>query len=176
MGLSRQEYWSGLSFPSPEDLSDPGIEPGSPSLQADSLPSELQGRSVKQSTHSYKGKWLLWNVLSKYIFKLWYSINHRLLWWLSGKETTCQNRRCGFNPSVGKIPWRRRWLLTPVFWPGELYGQRSLAVYSPWGRKRVGHDLLTTTTAINQSQYRQEKKKRNYTSYVNRSNLIQGTH
>ena len=40
MGFSRQEYWSGLPFPSPRNLSDPGIEPGSPALQADSLPSE----------------------------------------------------------------------------------------------------------------------------------------
>ena len=37
MGFSRQEYWSGLLFPSPGDLPDPGIEPGSPTLQADSL-------------------------------------------------------------------------------------------------------------------------------------------
>ena len=35
MGFPRQEYWSGLPFPSPEDLLDPGIEPGSPTLQAD---------------------------------------------------------------------------------------------------------------------------------------------
>ena len=41
MGFSRQEYWSGLPFPSPGDLPDSGIEPGSPALQADSLPSEL---------------------------------------------------------------------------------------------------------------------------------------
>ena len=40
MGFSRQEYWSGLPFSSPRDLPDPGIEPGSPTLQADSLPSE----------------------------------------------------------------------------------------------------------------------------------------
>ena len=40
MEFSRQEYWSGLPFPSPGDLPDPGIEPGSPTLQADSLPSE----------------------------------------------------------------------------------------------------------------------------------------
>ena len=40
MGFSRQESWSGLPFPSPEDLPDPGIEPGSPTVQADSLPSE----------------------------------------------------------------------------------------------------------------------------------------
>ena len=42
MGLSKQEYWSGLSFPSPGDLPDPGIEPRSPALQADSLQAEPQ--------------------------------------------------------------------------------------------------------------------------------------
>ena len=41
MGFSRQEHWSGLSFPSPGDLPDPGIEPRSPTLQADSLLTEL---------------------------------------------------------------------------------------------------------------------------------------
>ena len=45
MGFSRQEYWSGLPFPSPGDLPDPGIESGSPAFQADSLPSEPPGNS-----------------------------------------------------------------------------------------------------------------------------------
>ena len=40
MEFSRQEYWSALPFPSPGDLAKPGIEPGSPALQADALPSE----------------------------------------------------------------------------------------------------------------------------------------
>ena len=40
MGFSRQEYWSGLPFPSPGDLPNPGIEPGSPALEADALTSE----------------------------------------------------------------------------------------------------------------------------------------
>jgi len=40
MGFSRQEYWSGLSFPSSRDLTNPGIEPRSPALQTDSLPAE----------------------------------------------------------------------------------------------------------------------------------------
>ena len=40
MGFSRQEYWSGLPFPSPGDFPNPGIEPGSPALQEDALPSE----------------------------------------------------------------------------------------------------------------------------------------
>ena len=44
MAFSRQEYWSGLPFPSPGDLPDPGIKPGSPSLQADTLPSEPPGK------------------------------------------------------------------------------------------------------------------------------------
>ena len=45
MELSRQEYWSGLPFPSPGDLPNPGIEPRSPSLQADALPSEPPGKA-----------------------------------------------------------------------------------------------------------------------------------
>jgi len=39
---------------------------------------------------------------------------------------------------VGKMPWRREWLPTLVFLPGELHGQRSLAGYSPWGCKELG--------------------------------------
>ena len=41
-----QEYWSGWPIPSPGDLPDPGIEPGSPALQADSLPAEPQGKPL----------------------------------------------------------------------------------------------------------------------------------
>ena len=44
MGFSRQEYWSGLPFPSPGDLPDPGIEPRSPTLEAEALTSEPPGR------------------------------------------------------------------------------------------------------------------------------------
>ena len=44
MGFSRQECWSGLPFPPPGDLPDPGIEPGSPALRADALPSEPPGK------------------------------------------------------------------------------------------------------------------------------------
>ena len=44
MGFSREEYWSGLPFPSPGDLPDPGIEPGSPALRADALHSETPGK------------------------------------------------------------------------------------------------------------------------------------
>ena len=37
----------------------------------------------------------------------------------------------------GKMPWRREWLPTPVFLPGEFHGQKSLAGYSPWGHKQL---------------------------------------
>ena len=48
MGFSRQEYWSGLPFPSAGDLPYPGIEPRSPALQADALPSEPPGKPPKK--------------------------------------------------------------------------------------------------------------------------------
>ena len=51
------------------------------------------------------------------------------------KESACEGRKPGFDPWIGKIPWRRECLSTPVLWPGEFHGQRSLAGYSLWGHK-----------------------------------------
>ena len=48
-----------------------------------------------------------------------------------------QCRRTGFNPWVGKIPWRREWIPTPVFWPGEFHGWRLQSM----GSQKVGHNL-----------------------------------
>ena len=59
--------------------------------------------------------------------------------------------RCGrprFDLWIGKISWRREQLPTPVFLPGEYYGQRSLVGYSPWGR-RVRHNWVTNTSTFN---------------------------
>ena len=53
MGFSRQEYWSGVPFPYPGDHPNPGTEPRSPELQADSLPTELQGKSLTTIVCSY---------------------------------------------------------------------------------------------------------------------------
>ena len=53
------------------------------------------------------------------------------------KKVCLQCRRPGFNPWVGKIPWRRKWQPTPVFLSGKSHGQRSLAGYSPWGHKEL---------------------------------------
>ena len=55
--------------------------------------------------------------------------------WLIGKEFACQWRRCGFDPWVGKIPWRRKWQPIPVFVLGKSHAQRSRAGCSPWGCK-----------------------------------------
>ena len=63
------------------------------------------------------------------------------LWWL-------QHRRLGFNPWVGKISWRREWLPTPVFFPREFRGQRSLAGYSS-GSQRVGQYWVTNAFSLN---------------------------
>ena len=56
MEFSRPEYWSGLPFPSPGDLPNPGIEPRSPTLQADSLPAEPPGKPFVNHTYQYKFK------------------------------------------------------------------------------------------------------------------------
>ena len=53
MGFSKQEYWSGLPFPSPGDLSDPGIEPGFPALQANALTSEPPGKPQWKTKGAY---------------------------------------------------------------------------------------------------------------------------
>ena len=60
-----------------------------------------------------------------------------LPWWLRGLRICLQCRRPGFNPWVRKIPWRRQWLPTPIFSPGESLGQRSLEGYSPWSYKEL---------------------------------------
>ena len=78
-------------------------------------------------------------------FKYQYKIlirYYRPPWWLRGLRICLQCERPGFDPWVCKIPWRMERQPTPVFWPGEFHGQRSLAGYSAWCR-RVGHNWAT---------------------------------
>ena len=80
--------------------------------------------------------------------------------WLSGKESACQcrrHKRCGFNPWVGKVPWRRTWQPTPVFVPGESHGQRTLAGYSPWGRQESATTEHTCTKPCDLGHMRSHK-------------------
>ena len=67
----------------------------------------------------------------------------------------------GVQSLVRKIPWRREWLSSPVFLPGELHGQRSLESYSPWGH-RVRHDWATDIHT--RTPYAGRQRTRNWTS------------
>ena len=65
--------------------------------------------------------------------------HNKWIWFTDGsgnKESACNAGSPGFSPWVRKIPWRREWLSTAVFLPGESHGQRSPAGYYPWSRKR----------------------------------------
>ena len=68
--------------------------------------------------------------------------SHGLSWWLRWLRICPRCRRLWFGPWVGNIPWRREWLPTVVFLPGECHGQRRLVGYGPWGH-RVRHDWET---------------------------------
>ena len=59
-----------------------------------------------------------------------------------------RHRRWAFNPWIGKIPWRRKWPLTPVFLPRESHGQRSLVGYSPRGGRRFRQDWATQHSTL----------------------------
>ena len=78
-----------------------------------------------------------------------YTVKFKTRLWLSGQDSTCQCRRCrrrGFHPCVKKIPWRRKQQPTPVFLPGESYGQRGLVSQRSMGSHRVRSDWGHTGT------------------------------
>ena len=66
----------------------------------------------------------------------------------------------GFNPCVGKIPWRRKWQSTPVLLPGKSHGQRSLVGYSPWGCKEsdMTEQFHLPLLCVEEGKRRKEKK------------------
>ena len=69
--------------------------------------------------------------------------------YLRGKESACQGGRPGFNPWVGKVPWRRKWQSTPVSLPGKSHGQRNLVGNSPRGHKESDTtEWLSTHTCV----------------------------
>ena len=70
-----------------------------------------------------------------------------------GKEFACSVGDPGFDPCVGKIPWRRKWQPTPGFLPGESHGQRSPAGYSPWGLKESDTVERLTYTQLQNSLF-----------------------
>ena len=76
--------------------------------------------------------------------KIKYLKGNGLPWWLRQKRICLQSGRPRFDPWVRKMPWRRAWLPSPVFLPGDSHGQRSLAGYSPWGCNKHNKELDTT--------------------------------
>ena len=130
MRFSRQRFWSGLPFPSPGDLPNPGIEPGSPALQADSLPTELQGKP--QIIIDYHYEHSLYRL--KFILIILNVSRHCVTWTQSFKWT--QNCGAGedsweplgqkeikpVNPK-GNQPWifmGRTKAEAPILWPPDV--------------------------------------------------------
>ena len=72
--------------------------------------------------------------------------------WLNGKESACSEGDVDSVPGLARISfsWRKKWQHTPVFLSGEkCYGQRNLGSYSPWGHRRVRHNLVTKQPQCN---------------------------
>ena len=87
--------------------------PGTPTSPPASTPGSLLSSYGFIAGYWFHGWLLLWVELCPL------QEIYRLPRWLGGKESTCQSRRPGFDPWVGKMPWRRKWHPTPVFLPGE---------------------------------------------------------
>ena len=150
MGFSKQEYWSGLSFPSPGEASQP--RDWTPVFCAAGgllyCRQILYGLTELSRELSFGGKklpqWVF--IWKKQQLSLWENIYFP--GGSYGKESACKSR---FNPWVWKIPWRREWQPTLVFFPGGFHGQRSLAGYSPWGHKEL--DTIEWTNTLLPLQY-----------------------
>ena len=82
--------------------------------------------AAHQASQSFTISQSLLKLMSTELVMLSSHLIIRIFWWLSGKESACQCRRCKrhrFDPWVGMILWRRAWQATPVFLPGKFYGQ-----------------------------------------------------
>ena len=133
MEFSRHKYWSGLPFPSSGDLPNPGLEPGSPALQADSLPSEPPGKPKRVRDLSiYEMERAMATHSSTLAWKIpWTEEPGRL------QSLGSLRVRHDWAASLSLFPfkhWRRKWQPTPVFLPGESQGWGSLVGFCLWGR------------------------------------------
>ena len=148
-----------------QQLDEPTSRSASPQTQIESLdPSSTQCqlpsdyRWMAQALHILKA--------ASHPKSLFCNSTVGLPWWLSGEES-CQCRRYGFNPWVGKTPWRRKWQPIPVFLSGESHGQRSLAGYSPWSCKESD-----TTEVTKQQQTLQQQAPGVFNGWNRRISLL----
>ena len=142
IGFSEQEYWSGFPCLPPGGLQDSEIKPASPVSSA-----------MQVDFFFFFCLWASGDTpsISMFIHVTCFPDD------ASGKEPACQCRRHerhGFDPWVGKMPWRRKWQPIPVFLPGESHGQRSLAGYTPWGHKESDMTKRLTHTGYNWNGYK----------------------
>ena len=87
----------------------------------------------------------LFLILKDDAVKVLHSI-YQQIWWLRQYRVCLQCGRLGFDPWVGKIPWRRKWQPTPVLLPEKSHGRRSLVGYGPWSRKEL--DMTGETSLV----------------------------
>ena len=153
-GRRRRFGWGGHSGKSPcTETPDKFPDWPHPSSQR----KQRAGTTVEQgvwlfkfSTYTEKNKWHL--ILSAIQLKVGEEGPHKNVpapqdalgppWWLSWQRTCLQRRRPGFNPCVGKIPWRGNWQPTPVSSPGKSMDTRAWRA-TVHGLTRVGHDSVT---------------------------------
>ena len=129
MGFSRQEYWSGLPFPSSGDLPNPGIQPASPALQADSLWSEPQGRSLiglRISKRKKEGNFFLYllNWRAKLTHTWWYQkvTDSNLVYWEIVENHPKSETK------VLSLWYEDRWLSLGWGWGADFRGQATFSV------------------------------------------------
>ena len=98
----------------------------------------------------YISKWYIYiyNIIYMYISHDIFIYNTCYSMWLRWYRICLQCGRPEFHPWLGKIPWIREWLHTPVFLPGEFHGQRSLVGYSPWDSKESNKTEKLTHTHV----------------------------
>ena len=109
-----------------------------------------KGKATHSSILAWRIPWTVQPMRSQRVRRYWDFYFHFTFtfWWLSGKESACQCRKCRFNPWVGKMPWRRKWQTTPVSLPGKSYAQRSLVGYRPGGVAESGAWLSDKTIVM----------------------------
>ena len=131
MGFSRQESWSGLPFPSPGDLPNPGIEYGSPTLQADSLPWQPRRRQCNSWLRKFPWR----------RDRLPTPVSLGFPGGSDGKESTCNEGDLGSIPGLGRSPGEGN------DYPLQYSGlENSMDCYSPWGLK--GSDTAEKLTSL----------------------------
>ena len=144
MAFSKQEYWSGLPFPSPGDLPHPGIDTGSPALQAESLQSDLlRNRFTEESSRNrFTERQYL---LTENVYGFPYLQSHSQVALVIKNLTASAGdmRDMSSIPGSGRSSGGGHGNPTPVSLPGESHEQRILAGYSPWCCKELN---MTETT------------------------------